>query len=116
MYYLNEQIQIIGYTFENDNWYDEVLLKEEITKLNEKLRLKNRYKELTKVCDKMQEIIAQLQEENKQLKDNWNELEEWVKNQIRIYKTHVCDSPVDKVVIYTSIERKMREIKEGKNE
>lgn len=39
------------------------------------------YENYSSEVERMQKCIDELQQENKQLKDNWNKLKEWVKEQ-----------------------------------
>ena len=57
MFYTNEEIQVIGINIENINFNDEIEIKQKFSKLNEDLRLKNRYK---KVCEENDELKKKL--------------------------------------------------------
>jgi len=58
--------------------------------------------------------INDLMKENKKLTNNWNELEEWLKEDI-IYKDEVINYKYQ-TVLNTQVLDKMKEIKDGNNE
>lgn len=57
--------------------------------------------------------IKQLQQENKQLKDNWNELKEWV-NKGYDYYTNEQDY-IGGRLCFTDMKDKMQELEQGSN-
>lgn len=58
MFNPNEEIQIIGVDLgDNPDLQSQYIVNEEITKLNEKLKLKNRYKESLKERIKLQQEL-----------------------------------------------------------
>ena len=58
MYNPNEEIQIIGYTAENLDFYSQMEIEQKLTELNEELTLKNRY---NKAIDKLERIKNKLE-------------------------------------------------------
>ena len=62
MYNPNEEIQIIGIDYgENVSWQEKLIIDERITKLNEKLELKNRYIEMSKENIKLKQELLDYQ-------------------------------------------------------
>lgn len=62
MYNPNEEIQIIGIDYgENVTWQEKLIIEERITKLNEKLELKNRYIEMSKENIKLKQELLDYQ-------------------------------------------------------
>lgn len=65
MFNPNEEIQIIGVDLgDNPDWQSQIIVNEEITKLNKKLELKNRYKEQVKENIKLKKQILDYQLNN----------------------------------------------------
>lgn len=57
-----------------------------------------------------EKLIKQLQQENQQLKDNWNKLKEYmIKEQARI----VIENTDEDEFVYTNLLNKMKEIEQG---
>ena len=62
MFNPNEEIQVIGFTLDdNATWEDKFKVNEILTKLNKKLELKNRYKEQIKENIKLKKQILDYQ-------------------------------------------------------
>ena len=60
--------------------------------------------------ERMQKCIDELQRENKQLKDNWNKLKEYmIKEQTRI----VIENTDEDEFVYTDLLNKMQELEQG---
>ena len=66
--------------------------------------------------------IEYLRKEVDQLTNNWNELEEWVKNKFSYYSDNTCELDEDTILyclhrkdVYREVLDKMKEIKEGNN-
>lgn len=75
------------------------------------------YEKYSSEVERMQKCIDELQQENKQLKDNWNELKEYIS--IKLYNTEylqkLCGCRIDDIdhVLLDTIREEMQEIEQG---
>mgnify|MGYP001148643990 CR=1 FL=1 len=66
------------------------------------------YEKYSSEVERMQKCIDELQQENKQLKDNWNELKEWVNKHYDYYMNN--EDYIGGRLCFTDIKNKMQEI------
>ena len=59
------------------------------------------------------QLSEQLQQENKQLKDNWNKLKEYLENKIDEYSINLEYLSAERM---TQIKNKMQELRQGSDE
>lgn len=64
MYYDDANIQIIGYNSSELNLFEEMQVKDIITKFNEDMRYKNVIKKQEKEIDKLKEVIKKYEIQN----------------------------------------------------
>lgn len=98
----------------------ETALKEEIKEILEELENMYEISELEEQVNninKIRDYIINLQQENKQLKDNWNELKEYIS--IKLYNTEylqkLCGFRIDDIdyILLDVIREEMQELEQG---
>ena len=67
------------------------------------------YESYADTVERMQMWLDESEQENKQLKDNWNKLKEWTKKAVDKY--YDCDLRVD--MVYKNVLDRMQELEKG---
>lgn len=100
----------IEYEDENNIVRNGLFLREpEIKELEKRLKEINKITDLKQQVKKKQEVIDKLQQENKQLKDNWNELRKWI-----VYNKHNENTEQHYLVVdYGTLLGKMQKLEQG---
>ena len=80
---------------------------------------KNALDELIGYYDGLKQVIDELQHENKQLKDNWNKLKEFIKKSLEAIDTiqkltgNTIENYTPRILTYKQIKNKMQELEQG---
>ena len=75
------------------------------------------YEKYSSEVERMQKCIDELQQENQQLKDNWNELKDYIS--IKLYNTEylqkLCGCRIDDIdhILLDAIREEMQELEQG---
>lgn len=93
------------------NKEERLQLENELLMTCSKAQAINKYIDELEESSKLSELWCKSQEENKQLKDNWNKLKEWINKHYDYYMNN--EDYIGGRLCFTDMKDKMQEIEQG---